>query len=225
MDPPPIEMVAGEAEGVEFRGEAMRVGEVRAFIARKPDQAAGLDRRQLGKVKVSLVEARECVRPGQAGEGAVQLIGPGVIGADQARRADRLGALDQPRAAMPADIVEDVRLPLLVASEQQRRAEPVMRHRHIRAGQQSRGRYHRRPTAEDPRLLRLEPRRIGINGGGNVGDAVAMPALAAGDQPGKGELPLGRMQAGRHVHGDESAPGPPRWQARSERTLPRAMSR
>ena len=107
---------------------------------------------------VGLVEAREsCPARGTAGERAVERIGPGVIGADDARRALDLAAFEQPGAAMAADIVEDVRLALLVAGDQQRDAEAVMRDRRIGPRQQRGRRDHLRQAPEQPLLLELEP--------------------------------------------------------------------
>jgi hypothetical protein len=42
VDAAAVEVVAGEAEGVEFGGEGVGVGEIRAFVAREPDQPARL---------------------------------------------------------------------------------------------------------------------------------------------------------------------------------------
>ncbi len=123
VDPAAEEVVAGEAEGVEFGRERVGVGEIR-FLAREPDQPARLDIRQLLQMMVGLVEPGEAVRPRHAGERAVGGVGPGVIGADDARAFAHVAALDQPRAAMAADVPEDVGDALLVAGQQQGMPKP-----------------------------------------------------------------------------------------------------
>ena len=51
-----------------------------------------------------------------AGQLAVGLVGPGMIGADDPLGRHRLVAIDQARAAMAADVGEDMRLALPVAA-------------------------------------------------------------------------------------------------------------
>ena len=86
VDPAPVEMVAGQPERVEFGRQRIGVGEIRVLVAREPDQAARLARRQFAQVMIGLVEAGKGVGPRHAGKRAVERIGPGVIGADDARR-------------------------------------------------------------------------------------------------------------------------------------------
>jgi hypothetical protein len=194
-----VEMVAGQAEGVEFGRQRLGVGEVRG-LAREPDQPASLAAGQLGKTVLALVEAGECIRPRHAGERTVERIGPGVIGADDPRRALRLAPLEQPGAAMAADVEEDVRQARLVAGEQERHAEAVVRHGHVVPRQQRRGRDHLRQSPEQAVVLDRETLRIGVGGGRDAGYLFAMRRLAARDDRGEGELALGRTLAGRHVH-------------------------
>ena len=118
---------------------------------------------------------------------------------------DALG-LDQPRAAMATDIPEDMRLAGLVAGQQQRDAEAVMRDGHIGLGQQRRRRDHLGQAAEQPCLLRLEPGRIGIDRGRHLGDRVAMRAFAGHDLAREVELALGRPRLCGHVHERVCAP-------------------
>ncbi len=198
-------MVAAEAERVEFGGEQGGVGEIGGF-AREPDQPARLGARQLDQTVFGLVESREGVGARDAGQAAVERIGPGVIGADQARRADRFAALDQPRAAMAADIVEDMRLAGLVAAQQQRDAQAVVRHRHIAARQQRRRRDHLRHAVEQARLLGLEAGRVGIMGGGNMGDAVAQRVASLRDRASERELAFGGALRRLNVHGGKVRP-------------------
>ena len=54
-----------------------------------------------------------------------------MVGADETRRADRRLALDQPRTAVAAHVEKDMRRPVLVAGDEQRLAEAVVRHRHV----------------------------------------------------------------------------------------------
>jgi hypothetical protein len=101
---------------------------------------------------------------------------------------------------MTADVPEDVRHAMPVPGQQQRHAEPVMRDRHVRRRQQGRGRDHLGQAVEQPRLLRREARRIGIDRGGDRRDSGALAAPARRDDPGKIELALGGPLPDRHVH-------------------------
>ena len=159
------EMVAGEAEGVEFGRERIGIGEVGVLVPREPDQPARLAARQrLQPVRSALSRPGKVSGRGSAASAPSSAVGPGVIGAGDARRALHLAALDQPRAAMAADVPEDVRRARFVAGEQQRDAEPVMRDRHVRLGQQGGGRDHLRQPARTgapapPRTARDRYRR------------------------------------------------------------------
>ena len=73
-----------------------------------------------------------------------------------------------------------MRLALAIARQQQRAPGLVVGHRHVGFGQQRRGREHLRQPPEQRRLLAREPRRIGIGGGGNVGDAPRLARLQRG---------------------------------------------
>ena len=197
------EILAGQVEGVEIMPERLGFREIRSLVEREPDQAARLARRQALQAESRLVEAGKAVGARQSGELPVQRIAPGVIGADQARGADRLVPLDQPRAAMLADIQEDMGDAVAIARDQQRLAEAVMRYRHIGFGEQGRRRDHQRQSCEDPFLFGDMARGIGIGGRIDMGDAGAAPGAARRQPRGKGELACRRHQmiGQMRVHG------------------------
>ena len=194
------EMLSGQVEGGEVAGQRFGFREVGIVVKREPDQAADLARRQALQAVLALVQAGEGVGAGQADQLAVERVAPGVIGADQPRLAHRLRALDQPRPAVAADVQEDVRLARLVAGDQQRLAEAVVRHRHARFGQQGGRRDHQRHAREDPRLLGgvHVGRRVG--GRRDLGDATPARGAAIGQQPRQRELSRGRAEVGGCVH-------------------------
>ena len=117
-----------------------------------------------------------------------------MIGADQFRGALHILAFDQARAAMLADIEEDVRLPLLVAGNQQRATGLVVRHRHARLGQKCRWTKHLRQPVEQCAFLRFEMRRVGVAARGHRLGAMGFPGLPVANCFGERELTVGRAQ-------------------------------
>ena len=150
---------------------ACGLGEIGRFVESEPDQAASLQRRQALETEIALVEAGKCVGARQADQAAVE---SRRSRRDRGRRAaaaqTALTALDQPRAAVLADVEEDVRLAVAVAGDEQRLAEAVMRHGHVVLRQQGGRRDHERQAPEQLCLLGDMPRRIGIGGGIDMRD-------------------------------------------------------
>ncbi|MCX7275003.1 MAG: hypothetical protein NTV19_17965 [Burkholderiales bacterium] len=87
----------------------------------RPDEAVAHLRGQPAQPVSVLVQGREAFGAGHAAQASVEVVVPGVIGARQTRlAAHRLLLGDQPRAAMAADIEQDIDLALTVAHDQQR---------------------------------------------------------------------------------------------------------
>jgi hypothetical protein len=161
------EVHTGQIECVEVCGEGVCMAEVGILARREPDQPARFMARQLLEVMLGLVQPRKSLGARQRGERAVELVAPCVIGTDEQVRAHRFLPLNQPRAAMLADVEENMRHALLVAGEEQRFAKSVMRQRHARLEQRGR-RNDLRQAVEQPCFLRREPLWRGVGAGGNM---------------------------------------------------------
>src|SRR5690348_4869038 len=94
-----------------------------------------------------------------------------MIGADEARAPHRIAALDEARAAVAADVEEDMRRTVLVASHEQGLAEAVVGYRHVAIGEQRRRSDDERQAGEEARLLGGEAFRAGVGGGIDMADA------------------------------------------------------
>src|SRR5262249_21038508 len=78
-------------------------------------EALDLDRRQ---VEVGAVEILVLVEERHAGEAAVELKGPGMIGTHDARAAVAVPAVEEARGAVAADVVEGAHLAVLAAHDE-----------------------------------------------------------------------------------------------------------
>ena len=115
-----------------------------------------------GQAVIGQLQARVFAPPGHPGQRAIQPISPGVIGADQLFRATA-AAIDQPRAAMPADIGEGAALAIIAAHHDDAFTQivecvPIPRRCHVA------GMANDLPgLAQHPRLFGFEEFRVMIN--------------------------------------------------------------
>ena len=109
------------------------------------------------------VQPREAVPVGHADEAPVEAVGPGVIGTGDAAAAVAARTVEQPRGAMPADVMESAHRAILAAQHQHRLPEElegveVPRLRHVAQVA------HELPAAaEDAIALALEEFRIPVD--------------------------------------------------------------
>ena len=195
----PEQEMAGGAEGVHVRADGLGMGEVRIPARREPDQAAAFKTGQFDEAVRLLVEAGKAVGAGQSKQAPVHRIGPGVIGADELLRALDCLTFHQPRAAMAADIEEDVGLPLRIACDQQRASGRIVRHRHAGIGQQGAGAQDLRHPIVKRGAFAGEMGWIGIDRCRNRLNAAGARRAAIGDRPGERELASGGASIGDSV--------------------------
>ena len=123
------------AQRVEVLADGFGHAEVGGlFLRAEPNQPAGLPAWQFDQAVFALVQTGEGVGPGEGKQPSVNRISPGMIGADQLLGALHLAALDQPRAAVAADVEEDMRFACGIARDQQRASGGIVRHSHARIG-------------------------------------------------------------------------------------------
>src|SRR3546814_4932167 len=104
---------------------------------------------------------------------------------------------------MAADIEEDMRRAPLVAGDEERYAEAVMRHRHVGARQKRRRRDYPRQPGEQPRPLQLEAIRVGVERGRDRADPFPYGIAALGNRFREGKLALGRPPRRLRIHSAE----------------------
>src|SRR5436190_13217202 len=114
----------------------------------------------------TFVETGEAVCPRQSAKLAVRLVGPGMVGADDALRRNDLMAVDQSRSAMTADIGEDMRLAIGVTRQDQRHSIIVMSDCLGGAGEERRGAQQMGKAVEYSPLFGLEPCFVDVDAGG-----------------------------------------------------------
>ena len=127
-----------------------------------PDPAVGLGAAlalQAQGVLVDAGKARSAVS--NALERAAVVPGPGVIGADKAAPAAAC-CIDQPGAAMAADIEEGMHRACAIAGQEQRQSGKVAGQEPVRPGQFAAVRNNRRQCAEQHLPFTREPLRAGI---------------------------------------------------------------
>jgi hypothetical protein len=100
-------------------------------------------------------------------------------------------ALDQSRAAMAADVEEDVRGALRIAGDQQRASSRIVRHCHSGVGQQRRRAEDLRQAIIDRRLLALPIGGVGIDLGRNGRCAHGIALAAVRNIAGKRDHAIG----------------------------------
>ena len=197
-----VQVVRGEAEGVEILAQHRDLGEILLLVVRIPDQPAAFEIAEPHQRMRVLVDPGEAIGARQAEQAAVRAIGPGVIGTDDPRRGDGFFArpVKQARPAVAADIGHDMRLTLSIAAEDQRDAIAVMRDREVVLGEHGRGGEQQRQLVEQFGLFGLEPLGVGIDRRGEGFDLGAERRLAAKQGIGERELTGGRARKAWCIH-------------------------
>ncbi len=106
----------------EVGGHHLRDGRAAVILEADEDEALENLDIDLGQAELVLVERGIGALEGQAGQLAVEAVGPGVIGADQPFGAAR-GSVDQPGAAVAADVGEGAERLILAADHDHAFAE------------------------------------------------------------------------------------------------------
>jgi hypothetical protein len=130
------------------------------------------------------LEAREGVGPRDANKRAINSIGPGVIGTDEALPTAHLAVLrHQPSAAMTTDVQKDAYFTLAPAGDQDRYAAKLYSEYRSGVRELARMTQAQQQFAEQPFSLGMEAGRIVISGGIDRGLRCAAFVVAASIQP------------------------------------------
>ena len=194
------DLQASGVEPGEVRGqpgeETVDIGRI-AGVGGDPDPAMGLGAAQPLQAERALVDAG---KPGLAMRDGLQraavVEGPAVIGADEALAATAL-RVDQPGAAMAADVEEGVHRPLAVAGEQQRQSAIAPGQESVGLCQLARMRDDRGQSAKQRIAFPREPLRAGVARHGRGRDGIVEIKRVRLAQPGK---LLEQFDFGRAVH-------------------------
>src|SRR4051794_28479702 len=108
----------------------------------------------------------ECLSAGHPGKRSIEVVGPGVIGADKVSPAAHLPFLEyQPRAAMATDIEENPQLAVGAARYQHRGTAEIEREHHPWLGELIDVTQAERQASKQPLALGLEPLGVIVDPG------------------------------------------------------------